>query len=108
VAYLLPLLAIVGASLGLVQPVAVALGNKLGKKNPGLVSAFTMGMVWCVAEMVGPGGVGLLTKLFSEDAPAKALMAMGLLYPALILAAYKLPQGEEEAVLATEAPSAVE
>lgn len=108
VAYLLPLLAIVGASLGLVQPVAVALGNKLGKKNPGLVSAFTMGMVWCVAEMVGPGGVGLLTKLFSEDAPAKALMAMGLLYPALIVAAYKLPQGEEEAVLATEAPSAVE
>lgn len=106
--YLLPLLAVVGASLGLVQPVAVALGNKLGKKNPGLVSAFTMGMVWCVAEMVGPGTVGLLTKFFSEDAPAKALMTMGILYPVLILAAFKLPQVEEELVLAPETPSTVE
>lgn len=104
--YLMPLLAIVGASLGLVQPVAVALGNKLGKKNPGLVSAFTMGMVWCVAEMAGPGSVGLLTKLFSEDAPAKALMVMGILYPVLILTAYRLPYTDE--VLATETPSAVE
>lgn len=106
--YLLPLLAVVGASLGLVQPVAVALGNKLGKKNPGLVSAFTMGMVWCVSEMVGPGTVGLLTKLFSEDAPAKALMTMGILYPALIYSAFKLPQTDEEPIVATEAASIVE
>lgn len=88
---LLILLAFSGSMLGIIQPVAVALGNQIGKKNPGLVSAFTMGMVWCVSEMVGPGSVGLLTHFFTEDAPAKALMIMGLFFPSLIYCAYQLP-----------------
>lgn len=90
--YLIPLLAISGSFLGVVQPVAVALGNELGKKNPGMVSAFTMGLVWCVSETIGPAGSGLLSKLFVEDAPAKSLMVFGLLFPVLIYSAYKLPQ----------------
>lgn len=90
--YLLILLALAGSMLGIIQPVAVALGNQLGKKNPGLVSAFTMGMVWCVSEMVGPGSVGILTHVFTKDAPAKALMVMGMLFPSLIYCAYRLPR----------------
>lgn len=89
--YLIPLLAIAGSFLGVVQPVAVALGNELGKKNPGMVSAFTMGLVWCVSETIGPAGSGLLSKLFIEDAPAKSLMVFGLLFPVLFYSAYKLP-----------------
>ena len=89
--YLIPLLAIAGSFLGVVQPVAVALGNELGKKNPGMVSAFTMGLVWCVAETIGPAGSGLLSKLFVEDAPAKSLMVFGLLFPVLLYSVYKLP-----------------
>lgn len=89
--YLIPLLAISGSFLGVVQPVAVALGNDLGKKNPGMVSAFTMGLVWCVSETIGPAGSGLLSKLFIEDAPAKSLMVFGLLFPVLFYSAYKLP-----------------
>lgn len=74
------LLALTGASLGMANPVAVALGNKIMPSRPGLVSAFLMGMVWCVAEWLGPGGGGLLTKLFSENAPTFALSTLGLLF----------------------------
>lgn len=76
----LVLLAMMGASLGTANPVAVALGNRIMPSRPGLVSAFLMGMVWCVAEWLGPGGGGLLTKLFSENAPTFALSTLGLLF----------------------------
>jgi FSR family fosmidomycin resistance protein-like MFS transporter len=94
VIYLLPLLAIGGSFLGIVQPVAVACGNEIGKKNPGLVSAFTMGLVWCVSETIGPAGSGLLSKLFTDDAPAKSLMVFGLLFPVLLYYAYQLPSSQ--------------
>lgn len=105
---LLPLLACVGATLGILQPVSVGLGNKIGKEFPGLVSAFTMGLVWCFSEMIGPGCVGLFTHLFEEDAPAKALMLLCLLFPPAIYAAYLLPKEEVAQALAKEGLSAVE
>lgn len=92
--YLIPLLAVGGAFLGIVQPVAVALGNHLGKKNPGVVGAFTMGLVWCVSETIGPAGSGFLSKLFTDDAPARSLMIFGLLFPVLLYHAYMLPSKE--------------
>lgn len=92
--YLIPLLVITGSFLGVVQPVAVALGSELGKENPGMVNAFTMGLVWCASETIGPAGSGILSKFFSEDAPAKSLMVFGLLFPVLLLSAYKLPGRE--------------
>lgn len=90
--YVLIALLFAGSFMGIVQPLAVSLGTILGKNNPGLVSAFTMGLVWCVSESIGPLGAGLLTKLFNEDAPAKALMIYGLFFPLLIWSASKLPQ----------------
>lgn len=94
VVYLMPLLILAGSFLGVVQPVAVALGNILGKKNPGITGFFTMGLVWCLSETLGPAGSGLLSKLFDEDAPAKALMVFGLLYPILFYFTYRLPARE--------------
>ncbi len=102
VTYLLPVLAMMGATLGTIQPVAVAMGNRIGRSNPGLVSAFTMGLVWCVSESAGPGGVGILTHFFDTDAPGKALMVMGALFPGLILAAYYLPEEAKDDVKAME------
>lgn len=90
--YLIPLLILTGSFLGIVQPIAVALGNDLGKNNPGMTGFFTMGLVWCVSETVGPAGSGLASKLFVDDAPAKALMLFGLLYPVLIYFTYRLPK----------------
>lgn len=89
--FLIPLLIFAGAFIGVVQPLAVALGNELGKKTPGLTGFFTMGLVWCVSESIGPAGSGLVSKLFEEDAPAKALMVLGMLYPILIYFTYRLP-----------------
>lgn len=80
-----------GAVLGPIQPLAVALGNQIGKENPGMVSAFTMGLVWCVSETVGPAGSGLISKLFVEDAAAKSLMIFGMLFPVMLYAMLQLP-----------------
>lgn len=71
--FLMGLIFLNGAALGLVNPVLVSMGNRLMPANPGMVSAFLMGLAWCFSEVVGLGGAGLLTKLFEDDAPAKAL-----------------------------------
>lgn len=94
--YLLTLLLLAGSAIGVIQPLAVALGNELGKENPGIVSAFTMGLVWCVSETVGPAGTGLVSKLFIEDAPAKSLLIFGSLFPLLLYAASQLPATSRE------------
>jgi FSR family fosmidomycin resistance protein-like MFS transporter len=77
---LMILLVIMGASLGIVNPLTVVFGNKLYPNRSGMVSAFLMGLVWCVSEGIGQFGGGMLTKLFTEDAPARALGCLGVLY----------------------------
>lgn len=94
--YLLTLLLLTGSTIGVVQPLAVALGNDLGRNNPGLVSAFTMGLVWCVSESIGPAGTGLVSKLFLEDAPAKSLLVFGSLFPVMLYAASQLPVTQKQ------------
>lgn len=89
---LLSLLFVLGGTVGIVNPVALALGSRLIPSNPGTVNAFLMGLVWCVAEVLGPGGGGLLTKLFSEDAPAKALAILCMSFPICFFASYLLPE----------------
>ncbi|KAF3362630.1 Permease, major facilitator superfamily [Chlamydiales bacterium STE3] len=93
---LLVILFFMGAAIGVIQPVAVAFGNILCKSNPGMVSAFLMGMVWCVSEFLGPAGGGLLTKCFVEDAPAKALSLIGVLFIVSLVATSLLPRRETE------------
>ncbi len=94
--YVLILLFCMGATIGTLNPVCVAFGTKLDQKNPGMVSAFLMGMVWCVSEVLGPAGGGLLTKLFSEDAPANALAVLSFAMFAGLLLSFWLPTAEEE------------
>lgn len=94
--YILILLFFMGATLGLLNPVCVAFGNKLDPNNPGMVSAFLMGMVWVVSEVIGPAGGGLLTKLFTEDAPANALAILCLAMCGGLALSFKLPSAAEE------------
>lgn len=88
----------IGAVTGVVNPVIVAWGNRLAPESPGTVSAFLMGLVWCVAEGLGPGGGGLMTKLFIDDAPAKAVGILGLCFIITLAATYRMPDDEKEAV----------
>ncbi len=89
-----------GASISIVNPVSIAFGTKLSPEHPGMISAFLMGLVWCVSECVGPGLGGLMTKLFVEDAPARSLMIMGSLFFFGLYHAYRLPQSVAEQVQA--------
>jgi FSR family fosmidomycin resistance protein-like MFS transporter len=94
----LSLLFALGAALNIATPVAVAFGNKLMPSRPGLVSAFLMGMVWCVSEGIGPGGGGLLTKVFVEDAPTKAMAIIGIFFIFGKMFIYLLPREVEKPV----------
>jgi FSR family fosmidomycin resistance protein-like MFS transporter len=87
-----------GASLNVINPISVAFGNRLMPTNPGTVSACLMGLALCVAEVLGPGGGGLLTKLFVEDAPIKALAILGLMFIPGLIAASMLPKNVTEPV----------
>lgn len=82
---------LLGAAMGMVNPVTVALGVQLAPANPGMVSAFLMGFVWCISEGLGQTGGGLLASLFSDDAPAKALAAVSVLLWLGIACALRLP-----------------
>lgn len=93
---IVPLLFLTGAAIAVVNPVSVSLGNRLSPNNPGMVSAFLMGCVWCVAEFIGPGGGALMTKLFDDDAYARSLMILGFVSFLGIMAAYRLPAEADE------------
>jgi FSR family fosmidomycin resistance protein-like MFS transporter len=98
-----PLLALVftlGAFLGTINPVLIAFGNRLVPESPGMISAFLMGMAWCVAEGVGQGGGGYLTLFFEEQAPIYALAILGSLFLVGISATALLPSLKTEKQLA--------
>jgi FSR family fosmidomycin resistance protein-like MFS transporter len=92
---LLTLLFAMGAAFGANSPVSILLGTRLVPSQKGLVSAFSMGLVWCISEGIGQGLGGFLATCFSNDAPAKALAVLGTLLLAGTFTAYLLPQKEE-------------
>lgn len=95
----LPILFILGACLAVMNPVAVSLGIKLYPHSPGAISAFLMGLVWCASEAIGPGGAGLMSKMFTDYAPVKAVAILGVLFLVQIYQTLLLPTEEEVTVL---------
>lgn len=92
--FVLPALFILGACLAVMNPVAVSFGIKLVPHSPGAVSAFLMGLVWCVSEALGPGGAGLISTLFADYAPVKAMAILGLFFLVQIYHTLLLPKEE--------------
>lgn len=90
-AILLSLMFFLGASFGLISPLLISIGNKLVPESPGKISAFLMGLAWCISEGIGQSGGGLLTKFFEEDAAAKALGILGILCLFCLFAVLRLP-----------------
>lgn len=84
-----------GAFLGISNPIIVAMGNRLVPDKPGMVSAFLLGLAWCVSEGLGQAGGGFLTRFFIEDAPARALCVLGILFAIGIIAIYKTKENGE-------------
>lgn len=91
-ASLLILLFFLGAALSIVNPVTVAFGNQIAPQHPGKVSALLMGLVWCVSEGLGQGGGGLMTKLFTENAPERVLSVLGVFLIVGMAVASRLPR----------------
>ncbi len=95
--WIMSILACLGAAFNIVSPVALSLGQRYLPGKPSLVSAFLMGMVWCVAESIGPSS-GILTKLFSEgNAPLQALILLSVLGIVGFVMALRLPDLQEDA-----------
>jgi len=93
--YLLPLAALVGATLGVVTPLTISWGNSVVPESPGLISAFLMGFVWFAAELVGIAGVGFLSKFFEETPATQSLVVLGALFVVASFSLYRLGKREE-------------
>ncbi len=98
----LALLFFLGAALGAVNPVSVTLGTIFAPNHKGAVSAFTMGLVWCVSQGIGQSGGGFLATCFIDDAPAKALAILGGMFAVGLAAASQLPSSESRAIMVAE------
>ena len=83
---------VLGATLALMNPLAVAFGTRLEPKRTGAVSAFLMGLVWCFSEALGTGGVGVMSHFFDDYAPVKALAVLGSLFIIQIYGTLCLPK----------------
>lgn len=90
------LIFILGAFLATINPVIIALGNIMVPESPGMVSAFLMGMAWCVSEGLGQSGGGMITKFFEEHAPVYALAILGIFYVIGLIATLLLPNSKQE------------
>jgi FSR family fosmidomycin resistance protein-like MFS transporter len=101
---LMILLFLVGATIGMLTPVLVSFGIRLMPDQPGTISAFLLGLAWCLSEGLGQGGGGLLTKLFTEDAPAKALGILGILFFFGLFVTLRLPEFKPEEKTVDYAP----
>lgn len=89
--WLCALLFCLGSSFGVIQPLIVGMGTDYAPARPGMVSAFLLGLVWCVAEGLGQGVGGLFTKLFTVDPTAKAMWILELYMVLSFGFALKLP-----------------
>lgn len=87
-----------GAFLGTINPVIIAFGNLLVPQSPGMVSAFLMGMAWCISEGLGQSGGGLITRFFDHHAPVYTLGILGLFYVAGIIATLLLPKFKKDTI----------
>lgn len=94
--YFMGLIFILGAFLATVNPVIIAFGNLLAPESPGMVSAFLMGMAWCLSEGLGQSGGGLITRLFDDHAPVYALAILGLFFVIGLVATFFLPRHKQE------------
>lgn len=93
---------ILGATLALMNPLALSLGHRIEPTRSGAISAFLMGLVWCLSEALGPGGVGLMSRFFDDAAPVKALAVLGLFFFIQVGGTIRLPKIVPREVIAVK------
>lgn len=88
---ILALLSITGMLFGSLHPIGVGQAGHCLPQYPGLVSAFAMGLVWCLSESIGPI-TSVLTYVFTpETAVSSTLVTVSALSIVSLYAISKLP-----------------
>jgi FSR family fosmidomycin resistance protein-like MFS transporter len=72
------LLAVLGAFMGIINPIIVSWGNRLVPESPSTVSALLMGFAWCFSSL-GPACAGILAKYYLEEPYINAITCLGYL-----------------------------
>lgn len=89
---LMGLLSCIGILLGSVHPIGIGQAGHSLPHYPGLVSAFAMGMVWCLSEAIGPI-TSILTYAFPKEvAVSSSLYFVSILSLVSLYATYKIPR----------------
>jgi FSR family fosmidomycin resistance protein-like MFS transporter len=88
---LLGLLFSFGSTIFLIHPVAIAQGVRLLPQASGMISALMMGMVWVIAESLGPFISGVVAHLFAEGAATSALLFTSIFLWISLVFAWHLP-----------------
>jgi FSR family fosmidomycin resistance protein-like MFS transporter len=88
---LLGLLFSFGSAIFVIQPVAIAQGVRLLPQAPGMINALMMGMVWVVAESLGPFTSGFVSQFFTENAATSALVFSSIFLWISLAFAWRLP-----------------
>ncbi|MGE5195840.1 MAG: MFS transporter [Anaerolineae bacterium] len=87
------LLSILGAFLGLINPIIISWGNRLVPESPSTVSALLMGLAWCLAYF-GPISAGFMSKYFVATPYVSAISILGLLLVINLFLVFLIPHPE--------------
>lgn len=85
------LLSILGAFLGIINPIIISWGNRLVPESPSTVSAILMGFAWCVGNL-GALIAGLVAPLFKTDPIVNTISIMGLLLAVIFTLISMMPR----------------
>lgn len=85
------LLTVLGAFIGVINPIIVSWGNRLVPESPSTVSAILMGCAWCLGNL-GPAFAGILTQLFTENPYTKTLLIIGSLLILILICVSFIPR----------------
>jgi MFS transporter, FSR family, fosmidomycin resistance protein len=88
------LLTVLGAFIGIINPIVVSWGNRLVPESPSTVSALLMGFAWCFGNL-GPAAAGLITRFFPENPFTHTLFVTGSLLFVIFLLILLMPRPEK-------------
>ena len=100
-AWSMGVLAFLGASMGIINPIIISWGNRLVPESPSTVSAILMGFAWCLSHL-GTASAGILATLFPTQPIVYTLLTLGLLLVACIGFVLFMPSPQQNPSLAQE------
>lgn len=89
--FAVPFLGLLGASLYLSNPLIIAWGNHLVPQSPSTVSAFLMGLAWCLSNLI-PASAGLIASGLKTSPYILSVGLISLLLIPSLFCVFLMPQ----------------